>query len=38
MLVFLGVIVLCFLWRYKDCVEREILYGYERSRAGKKST
>lgn len=38
MLVFLDVIVLCFLWSYKCCVEGEIIYGYERRKAGEKST
>lgn len=38
MLVFLDVIILCFLWSYKCYVEREIIYGYERRRAGEKST
>lgn len=38
MLVFLDVIILCFLWSYNCCVEREIIYGYERRKAGEKST
>ena len=38
MLVFLDVIILYFLWSYKCCVEGEIIYGYERCKAGEKST